>query len=420
MAVYEINGGKKLYGEYAVQRSKNSTLAIMCASVLTRGETFIDSCPDISDVNTLGAILTSLGARVVRDSRGLFIDTRNIYSTNLPEGLCSRLRASLFLVGPLLGRFGNVTFHGTGGCSIGSRPIDIHIDGLKALGAAVGEGDDKLIFSAAATKGEKITLKFPSVGATENVMMCAALSDGTTVIENCAAEPEIKDLQDYLNLCGAKIFGAGGGTITVEGVKKLHGGVEYCPIPDRIESGSVLLAVMATGGEVLINNVARENISKLTEKIINNTCKITVYNDKIYIHAKERPNGFGTLVTSPYPGFATDLHPQLIACGAVADGETIVKETVFDCRFKYVDELKRFGADVCVDGQTVRTVGRELHGAAADATDLRGGMALVIAALAAKGASRIGEIRHIERGYENLHKKLSLLGADIVRREDET
>ena len=415
MAEYEIIGGKKLCGEYTLQRAKNSALAIMCASVMCRGETYIEKCPNISDVFTLSKILKRLGAVTETDSGGLYIDARNVYLTTIPEKLSEKLRASLFLVGPLIARFKSASFFSPGGCSIGTRPIDIHIDGLKALGAKVGHRENRLDFFAPKLTGGRIRLKYPSVGATENLMSCAVLAAGETVIENCAREPEIKDLQDYLNLCGAKIFGAGTGKITVCGVEKLHGGVSFEPIADRIEAGSLILAALAVGGEMTISGLKAENILNLTEKICDNACKISIYNDKIYIKIDGRPKGFGHVVTAPYPGFPTDLHPQLAACAATADGRTSITETVFDSRFKYVDRLIRFGADMRVEKDRVEITGKKLHGAQATATDLRGGMALVIAAMAAEGRSIIKDVSHIERGYERLPEKLSALGADVAR-----
>ena len=246
-------------------------------------------------------------------------------------------------------------------------------------------------------------------------MTCAVLASGETVLENCAREPEIKDLQDYLNLCGAKITGAGTGKITVFGVEKLHGGVSFRPIADRIEAGSIMLAALAVGGEIVLSGINVENILNLTEKICDNACKISIYNDKIYLKITGRPKGFGQVVTAPYPGFPTDLHPQLAACAAVADGKTVITETVFDSRFKYADQLARFGADIKAEAGSVKIVGKKLYGATATATDLRGGMALVIAAMSAEGRSIIRDVSHIERGYENLPEKLSALGADVAR-----
>lgn len=413
MSKYEITGGNALYGEYAVQRAKNSALTIMSASILTRGEVTIKNCPKIADVITLSKIMRKLGAIVEWDGDDLNLDVKNIYTTRVNEKLSEQLRASLFLVGPLLARFKTVSFARPGGCAIGSRPIDIHIDGFKRLGAVMGGDDERINFFATRLSGARIRLKYPSVGATENIMSCAALADGETVIENCAREPEVVDLQNFLNACGARIVGAGSGVIRVYGVEKLVGGVTYEPIFDRIECGSLLLTVLSTGGKVTLKGVNAQIISNLLEKISNNTCKVTVYNDRIYINSSSRPCGFGNVVTAPYPLFPTDLHPQLIACACSGEGKTVLTETVFDSRFAYVDQLKKFGANVRVDGSDVSVEGGRLSGAEVFATDLRGGMALVIGALSANGRSVVHGVEHIERGYSNLHKKLGALGAQI-------
>lgn len=264
MAEYKISGGRRLYGEYTVQRAKNSALTIICASVLTGGETLIVDCPKIDDVNNLIKIMRRIGAVAEWTTDGLYLNTKNVYCTEIPPKLSGELRASLFLVGPLLARFKTVCFSGPGGCSRGTRPIDIHLDGLRALGADVGVSDGRINFFATGLRGRNIKLKYPSVGATENVVMCAAFADGQTVIENCAKEPEIVDLQTYLNLCGAKIAGAGTSKICVTGVKKLEGGKAFRPIADRIEAGSALLTVLSCGGEVALLGADPENICVLT------------------------------------------------------------------------------------------------------------------------------------------------------------
>ena len=416
MSEYEITGGNKLYGEYKLQRAKNSVLTLICASVLTRGETLILDCPKIEDVVTLVKIMRRIGAEAEWTDEGLYLDTKNVYSTSIPDKLSCMLRASLFLVGPLLARFRTASLLNPGGCTIGSRPVDIHIEGLERLGAVVGNDDGRLDFYAGKLTGNRVRLRYPSVGATENIMMCATLAEGQTIIENCAQEPEIKDLQDYLNLCGAKISGAGTGKIYVYGVERLNGGISYRPISDRIECGSIMLAALAAGGEVLIDGANAGNICILKEKLQNNACKIDIYYDKIYMYTEGRPKGFGSVVTAPFPQFATDLHPQLAACASVADGKTRITETVFDSRFKYVDQLKKFGADLSVNGNTVTITGGRIHRAETTATDLRGGMALVIAALAAEGRSIVKDVFHIERGYERLEQRLSALGAKINKR----
>lgn len=412
---YLITGKNKLCGEYRLSRAKNSALTLMCASMLVAGETLIKKCPKISDVFTLSEIMQSMGATVVFKGDDLYINAKDVYLSTVPEKLSKNLRASLFLLGPLVARFGCAAFCSTGGCSIGTRPTDIHLDGFKRLGATVGEADGMTCIFAARLEGAAIRMRYPSVGATVNLVTCATLAVGTTVIENCAREPEIVDLQNYLNACGANVKGAGTGTMTVAGVKKLTGGVLFTPLPDRIECGSILLSALACGGEVTVLGAKYKNIGALTEKLLNNTCKISIYNDRIYIKTNKRHKGFGNVVAAPYPMLATDLQPQLAACACTADGTTTIIETVFDGRFAYVEELKRMGADVRLSGGALTVNGGRLHGASVTAKDLRGGMALVIAALSAEGASVVDGVSHIERGYEDLHLKLSALGADIKK-----
>ena len=415
MAEYVITGGNRLYGEYTVQCAKNSCLTLICAALEVRGETLIRKCPKISDVTTLVKMIRRIGAVAEWTDEGLYIDARNVYSTRIPDKLSCELRASLFAVGPLLSRFKTVSFAQSGGCDIGDRPIDIHLQGFSALGATVGYDGKYLNFFAPLLKGANVHLRYPSVGATENLIMCAVYADGETVLTNCAAEPEVKDLCDFLNLCGAKISGGGTRTVRIIGVKDLKGGVDYTPVPDRIECGSMLLTVMATGGDVTLYDAPTESLCELLQKIENNTCILTKYNGKINIRQSAPASGFGKVVTAPYPGFATDLHPQLAACAACADGKTEITETVFGSRFGYVKELTRFGADAFVEGDRLKIVGKKLNAAKVAATDLRGGMAMVIAALAAEGTSVVSDVERIERGYHLLDEKLAILGADIKR-----
>ena len=414
MSSYEIRGKKRLEGEYVLQRAKNSALAVMCASVLVKGGTFIKDCPDISDVDNLSAILTRIGAVVRRTGDGLYVNTDGVYSSYLPEDLCEKLRASLFLAGPLVARFKAASFAYPGGCSIGARPIDIHLDGFSKLGAEVGKNEKRVNVFASSTIGAKIKLRYPSVGATLNVMCCAVTAKGETVVENAAAEPEVKDVADYLSLCGAKIKGAGTSVLIIDGVEKLHGGKSFTPVPDRIECGSVLLAVLATGGEVAVRGANPANICNLLQKLRDNACKIHINNDIICIITNGRAKGFEKVVTAPYPAFPTDLHPQLAACAATAAGRTEITETVFDSRFNYARQLKRFGADVPVNPNGVTINGTDLTGANVKAEDLRGGMALCIAAMAAEGVSTVEGVSHIARGYASFKEKFNALGASIA------
>ena len=405
-----------MFGEIDVQRAKNSVLALIAASVLVRGKVRISGCPMIRDVYTMVRILRGLGARCEFFGGALDIDCRDIYSSRLPEKLTGEVRASFFLTGALLSRFKTATLSRPGGCNIGARPIDIHLEGFSALGASYGENEGVLHFYAAGLKGAEFRLRYPSVGATENLVMAAVLSDGVTVLSNCAREPEIKDLQDFLNACGARISGAGSEKIVIRGVERLHGDVEFTPIADRIEAGTFLLAALSAGGEVKIKGVKYENILPLGEKIKNNTCKLYIENDNIYIQANRAPSGFGNVVTAPYPLFPTDLMPQLCAAAAVANGGTVITETIFDDRFRFTSELLKMGADVKIYGDTAVIEGSKLYGAEISAADLRGGAALVIAALAAEGASVLSGVEHLERGYESFSDKLRRLGADVERK----
>ena len=416
MTKYLIGGGKKLYGEVRVQRAKNSVLSLIAASVMINGRVKIAGCPRINDVFVMIKILERLGARCDFSSDGLSIDCSGVYSTKLPDKLAGEVRASFFLTGALLSRFKTASLSRPGGCNIGARPIDIHLEGLSALGVCYGESEQGLDFFAEKPTGANFRLRYPSVGATENLMMAATLSDGVTVLSNCAREPEIKDLQDFLNMCGAKITGAGTQKIVIEGVKKLRGGIEFVPIADRIEAGTFLLAALSCGGEVSIKGVKCENILPLIEKIKNNTCKLYIKNDNINIITKGRPIGFGNVVTAPYPMFPTDLQPQLCAAAASASGRTVVTETVFDNRFRFADELIKMGADITVAGDTAVVIGKKLFGAEVCAKDLRGGAALVIAALSAEGGSTLSGIEHLERGYEGFFEKLKNLGAPVTRK----
>ncbi len=417
MADYVINGGRRLEGEIDVQKAKNSVLALISASILLSGETLIKDCPRISDVFVMLKILRRIGAKTYFCGTDLYIDTKDVFTTKLPEKLSSEIRASLFLVGPLLSRFKQATIFRSGGCSIGERPIDIHLDGLKRLGAEVFEQDNKVKFHAKRLVGTEIKLKYPSVGATENLMMASVFSEGVTILKNCAKEPEICDLQDFLNLAGAKIKGAGTSTIKIEGVKSLSSGVCFKPMFDRIEAGTFLLATLSCGGELTLNGVKSKNIYALIQKIQNNACKIYINNDNIYIRVNSRHKGFGNVVTAPYPRFPTDLHPQITACACCGDGKTFLTETVFDCRFSYAKELQKMGANIKFGGCRLEIQGGYLFGADVIAKDLRGGAALVIAGLSAQGKTVVSNVEHIERGYQDFCEKLSLLGADIKRRQ---
>lgn len=408
-----IDGGRKLSGEIKISRAKNSVLALMAASLMIRGEVFINECPAIGDVIVMAEILRSLGAKVVFYSDGAYINASDVFSTNLKKNLTQKIRASFFTVGALVSRFKVARVPLPGGCKIGSRPVDIHLEALKAIGIASFETDEALNFFAQNLTGGNVVLRYPSVGATENVMMAATLADGITVIRNAAREPEVVDLQRFLRQAGANISGAGTDVIRIDGVKKLNGGFAFTPIEDRIETGTYLLATLSAGGEALLKGASLGNILPLIEKIRYNTCQLIQKNDNIYIQTLSARAGYGKIITAPYPGFPTDLHPQLIAAACSAQGKTTLTEAVFENRTAYVGELKKTGADVRTNGRDVCVIGKHIFGAEMTAEDLRGGAALIVAALGAEGRSVVKGMEHVERGYLDIEKKLAALGARV-------
>lgn len=416
MEKFIICGGNKLYGKVNIQSAKNSVLPLISASIIANGKTRIKNCPKIKDVFVMCDILRAIGGKAEFDGEDLTIDTRNVNNWRLPSDLTGQIRSSLFLVGALIHRFGYVSIKMPGGCKIGARPIDIHIDALKSFGIGVKE-DDEIIFTAKSLKNATVFLRFPSVGATENAVMVAVGRDGVSKIKNCAKEPEIVDLQNYLNAVGCKVSGAGTSEITVEGVKTIKcDEIEFLPTKDRIEVGTFILATACTGGEIQLDEEDIQISYPLMKIFEDNTCKITYISDKIYNIAFNQPlKGFGRVITGPYPDFPTDLQPQLTACACSANGLTAVVEKVFPERFSYAEELKILGADLSVHGNSCLIQGGCLHGGKVIAGDLRGGAALVIGALIAEGQTEVKGVGHIDRGYFKLEDKLSLLGAKIKR-----
>lgn len=416
MEKFIVCGGNKLCGKLNIQSAKNSVLPLISASIISGGKTKINNCPKIKDVLVMCEILRAIGGRAEFDGDSLILDTHGVNTWRLPDILTGEIRASLFLVGALIYKFGYASIKMPGGCKIGERPIDIHIDALSALGVKVSV-DEEIIFSAKGLKNAEVTLRFPSVGATENAIMTAIGCKGISRINNCAKEPEIIDLQNYLNAVGCKIKGAGTSVITIEGTPDLREReIEFTPSKDRIELGTYLFAVASTGGEVLLESQDMQ-ISRSFIKIFeNNTCKIYNISDKIYNIVFERPTvGFGRVITGPYPCFPTDLQPQLTACACSANGVTAVIEKVFPERFSYAKQLKLLGADLSVHENCCIVQGCKLHGGKVTAGDLRGGAALVIGALSCNGQTEIKGVGHIDRGYFKLEEKLALLGADIKR-----
>ncbi len=415
MDKYVIDGGEKLYGVIQMQSAKNTVLPLLAASVLTDEQVKIRGVPTIVDVENMFRILSELGCNIKRQKDCAVIDSSNAVSHEIPARLTKELRSSVFMLGSVLTRFGKAKISYPGGCDIGLRPIDLHLSGLKRLGVKIVEEGGYIECIAENLIGADIMLDFPSVGATENIILAAVKAQGRTVIRNAAKEPEIIDLQNFLNAMGAKVRGAGGGTVVVEGVKRLRG-VDYLPIGDRIEAGTYLIAAATCGGEIETIGVRAENIAALLHKLRENGCKIHTNNDKILLRSNGLLQSVPIVETMPFPGFPTDLQAQYAALSATAKGTTLIVENLFETRYKYVAELKRMGADISVRDRTAVIRGTErLHGAKVVAGDLRGGAALVIAALRAEGQSEVVELSHIDRGYADFEYKLKKLGAKIRR-----
>lgn len=415
MTKYIVQGGSPLFGEVHISGAKNAAVAILPAALLVDGVCRIENIPQISDVTVLLKILEQLGAKVrVLNRSDVELDCRHIVTTRAPQELAHKLRASYYLIGALLGRFGEAEVSMPGGCNFGgTRPIDQHVKGFAAMGATVREGD--YICAAAEggrMKGANIYLDVVSVGATMNIMMAAALADGTTVIENAAKEPHIVDLANFLNSMGADIMGAGTDVIKVRGVEKLKGGC-YSIIPDQIEAGTYMTAVAAAGGEVRINNVIPKHLDCITAKLVEMGVDIKEEGDALIVRREGKLTSTN-VKTMPYPGFPTDMQPQIAAVLCLAEGTSILNEGVWDNRYRYADEFRRMGANIQVNGKVAVIEGvRALTGAPVCACDLRAGAAMIVAGLAANGVTEIDQVYHIERGYEGIVQKLSKLGADI-------
>lgn len=418
MGKFIITGGKRLCGSVKVDCAKNAYLPILAASILCEGKIVLKSCPDFADINNMNMILQALGMEVGKKENTLYIDGSKASKSFIPVELAKKLRSSIFALGALLGRFGRARVAYPGGCDIGLRPIDLHLKGLRDLGVKIKESHGYINCDGTNIRGGIVHLDSPSVGATENIMMAAVLARGATTIINAAKEPEIVDLQNFINAMGGKISGAGTSTIIIEGVKELHG-CEYTPIPDRIIAGTYLIAGAITGGEIVIENCIPQHFSSLSNKLQKSGCKIQVFSDKIYLESSGRLKAVNFIETTPYPGFPTDLQAQMLALQAVSRGSCIVQENLFETRFKFVPELIKMGANIKVNHQTAYVTGvKTLLGADVYANDLRGGVALVLAGLCAQGYTTVHNIFHIERGYDKIEQVLTRLGADI-RRESE-
>lgn len=419
MEQYVIKGGNPLYGEVEIGGAKNAALAILAAAIMTDETVTIDNLPNVRDINVLLQAIEEIGAHVERvDIHKVKINGSFIRGVNVDNEFIRRIRASYYLIGALLGKYKHAEVALPGGCDIGSRPIDLHMKGFRSMGADIDIAHGLVIARAKELKGTHIYMDKVSVGATINIMMAAAMADGKTVIENAAKEPHVVDVANFLNSMGANIRGAGTDVIRIVGVEKLHA-TEYSVIPDQIEAGTFMFAVAAAGGNVLVKNVIPKHLEATTAKLLEVGCQVEEFDDSVRVisdgHLKHTQ-----VTTLPYPGFPTDMQPQMAVLLGIAEGTSTVTESIFENRFKYVDELTRMGSDIKVESNIAIISGvKRYTGARVNAPDLRAGAALVIAGLAAEGITVVDDIYYIQRGYEALEEKLTKIGAKIARVEDE-
>jgi UDP-N-acetylglucosamine 1-carboxyvinyltransferase len=410
-----IEGGHRLSGTLRIHGAKNAALPILAASVMAHGESTIQDVPVLQDIRVMTTILKKLGAKVKEEGSTLVIDASLLKSTEVPEHLMRQMRSSIFLMGPILARYGHVRVSKPGGCTIGTRPIDLHLKGLRALGAVIEEKHGYIECTATRLRGAKICLDIPSVGATENLIMAAVFADGVTVIENAAREPEITDLANYLNAMGAKVSGAGEATVIIEGVDSLEG-VQYRVIPDRIVTGTMMVAAAMTQGDITLHNTDAAHLGAVINKLREAGAQITISGDVMQVKMEHRPHAIDSIQTTYYPGFPTDLQSPFMALMSIANGTSIITESVFEGRFKHVSELRRMGANIKVDLRTAIIEGvPELTGAVVEASDLRAGAALILAGLTANGTTCVENVHHIDRGYEKVEEMFAALGAKIWR-----
>ncbi len=417
---YVIKGGNPLVGEVEIGGAKNAALAILAASIMTDEPVIIDNLPNVRDINVMLDAIKDMGAFVERmDNHTVKICAGSITSTHIDTENIRKIRASYYFIGALLGKYNNAEVALPGGCSIGARPVDLHLKGFRALGAEVEIASGGIIeANAKVLKGTHIYMDKVSVGATINIMMAAVMAEGKTVIENAAKEPHVVDIANFLNSCGASIRGAGTDVIRITGVEKLHG-TEYTVIPDQIEAGTFMVAAAATKGDVLVKNVIPKHLEAITAKLLEIGCEVEEFDDAVRVVAS-KPLKHTSITTLPYPGFPTDMQPQMTIALGLSKGTSTVTESIFENRFKYVDELTRMGGDVKVEGNIAIITGVAGYtGARVNAPDLRAGAALVIAGLAAEGITIVDDIYYIERGYEEFDEKLRSLGATMEMISDD-
>lgn len=411
-----IEGEKRISGEISVQGAKNSALPLLAACLLPKGDVTLHNCPRLSDVFASCRILSCLGCKCKIDGNTVQVNTLGLSGSFVPDGLMREMRSSIVFMGAILGKTGKCSLSFPGGCELGPRPIDIHLSALKRMGVVIREEFGLLDCTCPkGLKGAKITLSFPSVGATENIMLAACLAQGDTIIYNAAREPEISDLAGFLNACGARITGQGGSVIYITGVKELHG-CEYSVMPDRIVACTLLGAAAITGGEIALQNARPQDIDAVLPVYEQMGCGVYSYDDRIYLNGKRALKAVKTIRTMPYPGFPTDAQAIIMAVLTKAQGTSVIVENIFENRYRHVDELVRMGSDIKVEGKVAVIEGvKRLYGANVVSTDLRGGAALVIAGLAAEGTTVVSNIKFIDRGYEEIEKQLSSVGGKVER-----
>ena len=414
MSEYIIKGGKKVAGEVTISGSKNAALPIIAASILNGGKTTLYNMPNIHDTQMMFEILKTIGAKVTKKHNKVIIDTKNINRYEIPENLMREMRSSVIFAGSLVGRFKEATFSYPGGCDIGTRPIDLHLKAFEKLGININKNYGNISCRCDKIVGEKIDLEFPSVGATENAILASCLAEGKTIITNAAREPEIIDLQNFLNKMGAKIKGAGSNQIQIIGVRHLKD-VSYNIMPDRIEAGTFLCIAAITGSKLTLKNVDGTHITPVIDKLEEAGCKLEVQKNIIEIEAPKKLKAVD-IKTMPYPGFPTDMQSIFASIMTVAKGTSVVVENIFENRYRYTQELIRMGAKINVEGKTAIFKGvRKLYGTTVKATDLRGGASVVIAGTVAKGTTKIENIEYILRGYEKFDEKLRDIGINIIK-----